>query len=102
MWIIREGDNRWYSFKYQAFHDKGIDMKAGQTIVFNTEVNFAQEDLLPTDYSVVAWATEQEVQMTTTGDDTDSTFPNFQLDETIQQYNWNHEPIEAGDDEQEA
>ena len=102
MWLYNAEFGGWNGFKYSAFHSEGIDMYAGQTLVMEMEVTFGEEDMLPSDYSVVAWAEKQEVQMTSTGDDQDTTFPNFELDETIQQYNWNGEPIGEGDAQEET
>ena len=96
MWMYnsRLGPN-WNSFKHGAFHAQAIDMAAGESMMIEMSVKFAKEDLLASDYSFVAWSDTQELQITSQGDDSPTTFPNFQLDETIQQYNWNDEAISA-------
>ena len=70
-------------------------MSAGQVLQFETEVMFAEDDLLPSDFSVVVWAEKQEVKLTSEGSDVSAPFPIFKLDESIQQYNWNGEAIDG-------
>ena len=82
-------------FTEGAFHAQAIDMAANESMTIDIGVYFAPEDLLASDYSFVAWSDTQELQITSQGDDSPTTFPNFQLDETIQQFNWNGSAISA-------
>ena len=70
-------------FTGAAYLSEGIDMSAGQVLQFETEVMFAEDDLLPSDFSVVVWAEKQEVKLTSEGSDVSAPFPIFKLDESI-------------------
>ena len=73
----------WNSFTYGAFHSEGLEMFAGQVIQLKTSVFFDENELIPSDYSVVVWAEKQKVKMTSEGSDVSAPFPIFELDESI-------------------
>ena len=62
-WTMRQNssmnliiNDKKHSFHHRAYHAKGINMEAGEVLELKTEVKFGEEDLLPSDYSVVVWA----------------------------------------------
>lgn len=77
MHLYAEELGGWNEFSDGSYHADGLDMKAGQILAIWTEVNFEVDELIPSDYSVVAWAEKEELYMWSEGDSTSEPFPNF-------------------------
>lgn len=71
-------DNTWRDFDYMSQHYDAVEMYAGQEMEFDFYVEFKAKNLLPTDYSFVAWAEKEPVNIdVTTHDKKSASFPNF-------------------------
>ena len=96
MWIYSEKVGGWRGFKYEAYNSDPIQMEAGEIMRIDTEVAFGKEDLNAPDFSIVVWAEQQPVTMTTLGTNKgtiDAGFPAFELDPSIQIYDLKGQPI---------
>ena len=98
-WMISSDiDNEWYYFLHGDAHYKAVEMKAGQQIDLDIYIKFTKENLLPSDYSFVAWASESPVTIDVQHDHDHGesvVFPTYQLSDSVNLYDFNGNLIDG-------
>ena len=90
MWVIHNKDDTWRGFKWGPKHYEAIEMIAGEQLDVTVEVTFGTNDLLPSDYSLVVWATEEPVSITVSNHSGNSEhFPTYKMSENVSVYDFN-------------
>ena len=73
----------WNSFKYRAFHGETLNMAAGDSVEITVQVEWGSDDLVPHDFSVVAWSTAEPVTLTVGENHSSQSFPNYKLESDV-------------------
>ena len=90
MWFVHDRiiPRQWQTFMQYPYHEKPLEMAAGEKLELRVSVLFAEDNLLPPDFSIVVWAEKSPVTMELKKHDHESSnFPNYQMSDTVAIYN---------------
>lgn len=74
-------------FLFGSYHYETVHLAAGEEISLNIKTYFDSSEYLPSDYSVVVWASEEAVDIDVITQNVESEhFPNYKMSDSVQLY----------------
>ena len=73
-------------FLFDPYHYDAVKMSAGEEFNIKIETKFHEDEYLPSDYSLVVWATEEAVDIDALDLVHEHHFPTYNLSNTVQLY----------------
>ena len=61
--VQKPGENILYPVGHGSIHDEIIEMAAGESFEYNIYTNFSDQDQMPHDWSLVAWAEKEPLEI---------------------------------------